>query len=92
MTVNLKRFLHWFGSGMGILGVVFVVVKLLEYRDRIELAQFASGKSLALFGLALVYGAANLLLAVVWLSNTGRISWLWSSGSGAFCNFAHCGQ
>lgn len=66
LSSKLKRLLHWAGSGLGVLGVVFVVFKLVEYGDQIDLSGFSYGASLALLGLVVAYGAANLLLAFAW--------------------------
>jgi hypothetical protein len=66
MPEFLKRLLRLAGSALGLIGVVFVVIKLVEYGDQIELAKFDVGTFLALFGLVLVYGVANLLLVFAW--------------------------
>ena len=62
----LKRSLHLAGGALGALGVLFVAIKLVEYGDQIELSKFGTGALFALFGLAVVYGAASLLLGFAW--------------------------
>jgi hypothetical protein len=66
MPEFLKRLLRLAGSTLGAIGVVFVAIKLVEYGNQIELSKFGAGMYLALFGLAVVYGAAGLLLAFAW--------------------------
>ena len=62
----LKRILNWTGSILGIVGVVFVAIKLSEYRTQIDFSRFTFGNLLALFGLAVVSAIANLLLVSAW--------------------------
>ncbi|MGB9662692.1 MAG: hypothetical protein ACPL5F_11890 [Moorellaceae bacterium] len=62
----MKRSLHVAGGALGALGVVFVIVKLAKYGNQIDLSKFNPGTLLALFSLAVVYGTANLLLALAW--------------------------
>lgn len=66
MPEFVKRSLHLAGSSLGALGIVFVAIKLVEYGNQIELSKFGTGTLLALFGLAVAYGAASLLLAFAW--------------------------
>lgn len=63
---RLKRALHWTGSMLGIVGVVFVAIRLYEYEGQIDFSRFTSGKLQVLFGLAVIYAAANFLLALAW--------------------------
>lgn len=60
-----KRFLRWAGTGLSIVAVFFVVAKLKGYTSEINIGLLAT-VALPLFGLALVYGAANVLLALAW--------------------------
>ncbi len=66
MPELLKRLLRLAGSTLGLLGVVFVAIKLVEYGNQIELSKFGAGTFLSLSGLAVVYGVASLLLAFAW--------------------------
>lgn len=66
MPEFVKRSLHLAGIALGALGIVFVAIKLVQYGDQIQLSKFGVGTLLALFGLAVVYGAAGLLLALAW--------------------------
>lgn len=63
---RLKRALHWTGSMLGIVGVVFVAIRLYEYEGQIDFSRFTSGKLQVLFGLTVIYAAANFLLALAW--------------------------
>lgn len=66
MRLSLRRFLHIAGGLLGILGVVFVCERLNSYSEQIDFARFDS-KAWSLIGvLAVVYGAANVLLAQAW--------------------------
>lgn len=65
-SAHLKRILHWTGSILSIVGVIFVAIKLSEYSGRIPSSLFTFGNLLSLFGLAVVYATANLLLALAW--------------------------
>jgi len=66
MPEFVKRSLNLAGSILGAFGVVFVAIKLVEYGDQIEFSKLGAGTLLALFSLALAYGAANLMLAFAW--------------------------
>ena len=66
MRCFLRRWLHIIGGMLGLLGVVFVVMRLNTYSQQIDLARF-DARAWSMIGmLALVYGAANLLLAQAW--------------------------
>jgi uncharacterized membrane protein YbhN (UPF0104 family) len=62
----MKRALHWGGSALAILGIVFVAIRLREYGAEIDFARFDSEAWLGVAGLALIYGASNLMLAMAW--------------------------
>ena len=51
---------------LGIFGVVFVAIKLYEYEGQIDFSRFTLGKLQVLCGLAMIYAAANFLLALAW--------------------------
>lgn len=66
MHFSLRRWLHIIGGAFGLLGVVFVIIRLNTYSEQIDLARF-NATAWSLIGLlALVYGAANILLAQMW--------------------------
>ena len=61
-----KRYLHIFGSALGIAGIFFVIARLYRYADQVNLHRFSALDWLLLALLACVYGGANLLMAVAW--------------------------
>ena len=66
MRCLLRRWLHIIGGMLGLLGVVFVVMRLNAYSQQIDIARF-DVRAWSMIGLlALVYGAANVLLAQAW--------------------------
>jgi glycosyltransferase 2 family protein len=69
----LKRSLHLLGSALGIAGVGFVAVQLHAYWDQIEAGRLGATGWLVVGLLALVYGAANLMLAVAWWNLLGHL-------------------
>jgi hypothetical protein len=62
----LKRALHWIGGALGIAGIAFVAVRLRDHAAELDLGRFSAADFAAIAGLALAYGAANLLLARAW--------------------------
>lgn len=62
----MKHALHWGGSALAILGIVFVAIRLRDYGAEIDFARFDSEAWLGVAGLALIYGASNLMLAMAW--------------------------
>ena len=63
---RLQRALRWTGSTLSIIGVVFVAIRLYEYEGQIDFSRLTSGKLQVLFGLTVIYTAANFLLALAW--------------------------
>jgi glycosyltransferase 2 family protein len=66
MSILSKRILNLIGSILAILGVVFVCFRLYDYGGQVNLSQFGGKSWGALALLAVVYGAANILLALGW--------------------------
>jgi uncharacterized membrane protein YbhN (UPF0104 family) len=71
------------GLGVGILGVVFIVIKLRGYGNQIDYSYLTFYRWLAILGLTLLYGAAScILLPLAWhnlLKHFGvSTSLLWS--------------
>jgi hypothetical protein len=58
--------LHRLGSMLGMAGVLFVCLRLYEFQGQIGFQNISAPGYAAAAGLALVYGAANLLLALAW--------------------------
>ncbi len=63
---DARRWLNRIGALLGAAGVVFVALRLASYAGEIDAAGIGPGGYAALFGLAAVYGASNLLLALGW--------------------------
>ena len=63
---RLKALLHFLGSALACLGVLFVVVRLYKYTGQVNLARFDAWDWGLTAGLVCVYGAANVLLAWAW--------------------------
>lgn len=66
MQQSLKRGLHWFGSALAIAGMVFVATRLRNYGVEVNFTQFNIFTWLVVAALALIYGLADLLLALAW--------------------------
>jgi glycosyltransferase 2 family protein len=61
-----KRSLHVCGAALAVAGVAFVALQLYAYRDQIAAVELGAGAWLVVGLLALVYGAASLMLALAW--------------------------
>ena len=66
MSLILKRALHWAGSALALLGIVFVALRLRDYGAGLDFSRFDTTKWSAVVGFALIYGLANLMLALAW--------------------------
>lgn len=66
MSPSLRRALHWSGSGLALMGVVFVAFRLQSYWLDLDLSRVTSLTWGLIAAFALVYGSANLLLALAW--------------------------
>ena len=68
MSKLTKRILHILGSFLAIVGIVFVVLRLNDYSSQIDFSRFDSLVWGVVISLALIYGLANILLALAWRS------------------------
>ena len=66
MTPALRRLLHWLGGTLAAAGVLFVAIRLHAYWLALDFSRLTSTGWCQIFLLAVVYGAANLLLARAW--------------------------
>ncbi len=64
-TDKSKRYFRWLGSALSILAVIFVVSKLREYGNEIDIHLFIS-LALPAMCLSVFYGLASILLALAW--------------------------
>lgn len=66
MRSQIKRIAHWFGSGVAILGVIFVTFKLYEYSDKVDHSLLSLKVVTYFCFLSVGYMWANLFLAIAW--------------------------
>jgi len=66
MRLKWKPILYFLGGGLGLLGVVFVALRLHSYSETLDFNRFTSGTWSLILLLSIVYGAANLFLAAAW--------------------------
>jgi len=66
MQPSIKRYLCWAGTLLAISAVVFVGLRFHGYYEQIEFSRLMSVTWLILAGLSVVWGSANLLLALAW--------------------------
>ncbi len=66
MTPAVKRGLHWLGSALAFIGIIFVFSRVRQYSGQIDIANIADSIWAAVAGLSLVYGLINWLLARAW--------------------------
>lgn len=66
MTNALKSILNIAGGVLGLVGVVFVILRLFNYTSEINFSRFDGWYWFMIFVLIIVYGAANTLLARAW--------------------------
>lgn len=64
----MKRLLHWLGSATAVAGVLFVVVRIADYRDQLDISRLESSDWGVIAASTLVYTLANILLAFAWWS------------------------
>lgn len=78
----IRHRLHFVGGALGLAGVVFVGIRLHEYAGEIDFARFGVLSWGAIGLLALIYGAANALLARAWWFQLAffrvRVNWPWA--------------
>lgn len=63
---TLKRWLNFFGTLLAVAGIFFVFVRLRNYSGQINISHFSIANWSFAACLALIYGAANILLALSW--------------------------
>jgi uncharacterized membrane protein YbhN (UPF0104 family) len=65
-NIRWKPILNWAGFATGIVGVIFVAIKLWHYSDDIRFSSLSLLTLVLLLGLSLAYGCANLLISIAW--------------------------
>ena len=66
MSLIWKRALHWAGSALALLGIAFVALRLRDYGAELDFSRFDTTMWSVVVGFALIYGLANLMLALAW--------------------------
>lgn len=66
MSPTLRRALHWAGSALALIGVVFVGFRMRSYWLDLDLSRITPGAWISIAALSVIYGLANLLLALGW--------------------------
>jgi hypothetical protein len=66
MSASIRRSLHWIGSVLALLGVVFVAFKLHSYWVDLDISRINLDGWCLIVLFALIYGSANLLLSLAW--------------------------
>jgi uncharacterized membrane protein YbhN (UPF0104 family) len=64
--LTFRQALHWIGSGLALIGIVFVAIRLNEYWGSQDLSHISPVTWAAIGSLAVFYGSANILLALAW--------------------------
>jgi uncharacterized membrane protein YbhN (UPF0104 family) len=63
---HIKLLLPWFGRALVLLGIIFISLRLSEYSSELDFSFISSLSWVAIIGLSIVYGVANILLALAW--------------------------
>lgn len=66
MSPVIPKILHWAGSILALTGIIFFAIRLHEYQKSLDLTRITPAAFIAIAGLAMIYGAANLLLVLAW--------------------------
>ena len=66
MRNNIKQSLHWLGRILAISGIVFVILRLIEYSSQLDISHLDKTAWAIISAAALVYAFANILLALAW--------------------------
>lgn len=66
ISFEQRRVLHWCGSGLALAGILFVGFRLHSYWIELDSSRITSMNWGDIIALSVIYGAANLLLAMAW--------------------------
>ncbi len=66
MHAQLRRILHWIGTCIALASIVFVTIKLYDYRTQLNFSRFGPEAWVILFAFAIAYAVANGLLLSAW--------------------------
>jgi hypothetical protein len=62
----MKKYMHWFGSAIAVIGIFFVAIRLRDYSDQIDFKDLGWEIWWAVGGCAVAYCLANNLMALAW--------------------------
>ncbi|MGQ9426880.1 hypothetical protein ACXYTJ_13715 [Gilvimarinus sp. F26214L] len=68
MNIGTKQLLRFGGGVLGLIGIIFLMLRLRQYGHSIERSHIGFSSWLIFFGLAAVYGCSNCLLSNAWKS------------------------
>ncbi|RDI58529.1 hypothetical protein [Microvirga subterranea] len=81
----MKKYLHWAGSALAAIGILFVVIRLRGYSGQINFKDFDREIWWVIGSCAVVYGLSNVMLALAWWNLLGQFgtatSRLWAIGA-----------
>jgi uncharacterized membrane protein YbhN (UPF0104 family) len=66
MSPLVKKALHWVGSALAIVGIVFVTMRFYDYGAQLDISRFEDFTWFVVASFAFVYGLANTALALAW--------------------------
>lgn len=65
-VLRIKNLLPWFGMALTLLGVVFISLRLNDHSSQLDFTAIKQLSWVIIFVFAVVYGIANVLLALAW--------------------------
>jgi hypothetical protein len=63
---GMKKYMHWFGSALAVVGIFFVAIRLRDYSGQIDFKDFGWEIWWVVGGCAVAYCIANNLMALAW--------------------------
>ncbi|WP_457093527.1 hypothetical protein [Microvirga sp. P5_D2] len=66
VLAGMKKYMHWFGSAVAVIGIFFVAMRLRDYSGQIDFKGLGSEIWWAVGGCAVAYCIANNLMALGW--------------------------
>ncbi len=66
MLAGVKKYMHWFGSAVAVIGIFFVAIRLRDYSAQIDFKNFGQDIWWVVGGCAVAYCLANNLMALAW--------------------------
>jgi glycosyltransferase 2 family protein len=66
MLAGMKKYMHWFGSAVAVIGIFFVAIRLRDYSSQIDFKDFGQEIWWVVGGCAVAYSIANNLMALAW--------------------------